>query len=407
LFRDTAFVLGPFPVLSQTFIYREFEAMQELGLDVNVLSTGPRQPPDSQLAESLRSVQRAAMYLDYRSPREIASIAAGLRSSEVRRTMRWMMKLPHRTPAKRARAAASVVVAAHFAPELLRRGVRYVHSHFAGFQTEVAMSLSHLLGIPYGCTWHAYGIYLDRNILEEKIAGAEMVITCTRHNVEHLRELCPAARHRIHLAYHGLDLDRIPRPTPIPEGGPPIILAVGRLVPTKGFRDLLEAASLLQRAGRHFELRFLGDGPDRRALESRAKQLGLSDQVKFLGARNNTDVFAQMALARVVAVPSVVTREGDMDGLPNVTLEALSVGRPVVGTRVSGIPEVVIPHETGFLVEPYNPRDLSEKLGLVLDDAKLAAELGECGRTRITEDFDVKKNVWRVIDAIASRAHSF
>jgi len=294
------------------------------------------------------------------------------------------------------------LVATHFAPELARRGIRYVHSQFAGFQTEIAMSLSHMLGVPYGCTWHAYGIYRDRNILPEKIAGARTVITCTKHNVEHLRSICPEARGRIHLAYHGLDLERIPEPPPISREGRSIIVAVGRLIAKKGFAHLVDAAGLLQRSGRDFELRFVGDGPDRQALESRATRLGLGGTVRFLGDQPNPAVFAQMAAARVVAAPSVVTPDGDMDGLPNVVLEAMSMGRPVVGSRVSGIPEVVIPGQTGFLVEPADPVDLSDKLALVLDDPALAAELGHRGRERILEDFDIKRNVRRVIDAMIS-----
>jgi glycosyltransferase involved in cell wall biosynthesis len=97
-----------------------------------------------------------------------------------------------------------------------------------------------------------------------------------------------------------------------------------------------------------------------------------------------------------------MTTEGDMDGLPNVALEALSMGRPVVGSRISGIPELIVPGENGFLVEPGNAADLCEKLGFVLDDATLAAELGRRGRLRIQEDFDVKKNVRKVIEAIVS-----
>lgn len=399
-FRDTVFVLGPFPVLSQTFIYRELDAMAELGLDVQVLSTGPREPADMRLSDTLRAVQDDATYFDYRSAREVASLAAGLASAEGRRTLRWMMRFPHRTAGKRARAAAAVLVAAHFAPELADRGIRYVHSQFAGFQTEIAMSLSHMLGVPYGCTWHAYGIYRDRNILEEKIAGARTIITCTRHNVEHLQSICPESRDRIHLAYHGLNLDRIPQPTPIAGEGRPIILAVGRLIAKKGFACLVDAASILQRSGRIFELRFIGDGPERQALQSQVTRLGLKGLVHFVGDQPNAAVFAQMAAARVVAAPSVVTAQGDMDGLPNVVLEAMSMGRPVVGSRVSGIPEVVIPGETGFLVEPGDAADLSDKLGLVLDDSKLAAELGHRGRERVLRDFDIKRNVRKVIDAI-------
>ena len=396
-FREAAFVLGKFPTLSQTFIYREFEAMSELGLQVNVLSTRPRQAEDTRTTRAIRAMQRDALYLEHNSPRVLASIASRSLSADTRKTLRWMMGFPHRTPAKRARAAAAVLVAAHFAPELARRGIRYVHGHFAGFQTELAMSLSHLLGIAYGCTWHAYGIYWDRNILQEKVAGARTVITCTKHNVDHLRRLCPAQASSIHLAYHGLDLDRIPEPPPIPENEPAIILAVGRIVATKGFPHLLEAASLLKKAGYHFELRLVGDGPDRRDLESMVHQLGLRDEVRFVGAQPNTEVFRHIGAARVIVVPSVVTSEGDMDGLPNVTLEAMSMGRPVVGSRVSGIPEVVIPGETGFLTEPGNAEELSEKLGLLLENATLAEELGQHGRRLIYEEFDVRQNVRSVI----------
>ncbi|MGB8329620.1 MAG: glycosyltransferase [Polyangiales bacterium] len=309
-FRDTVFILGPFPALSQTFIYREFDAMRALGLPVNILSTGRRQPEATHMTEALREIERGALHLEHNSPRIICSMGARLSSRDVRETMRWMMGLPHRTAAQRARAAAAVLVAAHFAPDLARRGIRYVHSHFAGFQTEVAMSLSRLLDVPYGCTWHAYGIYRDRNILEEKVAGARVVLSCTRHNVEHLRRLRPSDQDRIHLAYHGLDLTQIPEAPPIRHEATPAILAIGRIVAKKGFPHLVRAAGLLKERGRRFELRFLGDGPDRPVLEALARQLGLHAEIVFLGARPNAEVFREIAAARVIAVPSVITPEG-------------------------------------------------------------------------------------------------
>jgi glycosyltransferase involved in cell wall biosynthesis len=405
-FRRTAFVLGPFPVVSQTFIYRELDSMRDLGLDVQVISTGPRKPEDKRFTRMLTEVQRSALYLDYRSVYELASVATRLASPRVLSTMRWMMRFPHRTPAKRSRAAAAVLVAAHFAPALAERGVRYVHSQFAGFQTEIAMSLAKLLGISYGCTWHAYGIYKDRNILKEKIAGAQTVMTCTRYNETHLRTLCPDAGARIQLAYHGLDLDRLPEPSALSDSSAPIILAVGRFVAKKGFAHLLDAAATLKREGRRFEVRFIGDGPGRAALEAQVDRLAIRNEVSFLGVRPNAEVFAEIDAARVVAVPSVVTDEGDMDGLPNVVLEALGMGRPVVGSRMSAIPEVLVDGETGYLVEPGDESDLAAKLSLVLDDPSLAARLGRQGRMRILRDFDVKKNVRTVVDTIARAAQA-
>ena len=133
-------------------------------------------------------------------------------------------------------------------------------------------------------------------------------------------------------------------------------------------------------------------------------RLGIRNEVSFLGVRPNAEVFDQIDAARVVAVPSVVTDAGDMDGLPNVVLEALGMSRPVVGSRVSAIPELLVDGETGFLVEPGDANELSAKLGLLLDDSTLAVQLGQQGRIRIVRDFDVKKNVRTVIDTIAHNA---
>ncbi len=400
-FRDTVFILGPFPALSQTFIYREFDAISALGLPVNVLSTGRRRPDAPHLTETLRDIEKRALHLEHNSTRVLSSMGARLGSREVRETLRWMMGFPHRTPGHRARAAAAVLVAAYFMPELARRGIRYVHSHFAGFQTEIAMSLSRLLDVPYGCTWHAYGIYRDRNILEQKVAGAQVVLSCTRHNVEHLRRLRPSDQDRIHLAYHGLDLARIPEAPPITPEAIPTVLAIGRLVAKKGFRHLVRAADLLKQEGHRFEVRFLGEGPDRRALEALVHELGLHDEVVFLGAKSNAEVFREVAASRVIAVPSVITPDGDVDGLPNVILEAMSMGRPVVGSRLSGISEVVFPGETGFLTEPGNARELATHLGDLLEDAALAQALGRNARNLIVRDFDIRKNVRNVIRYIA------
>jgi colanic acid/amylovoran biosynthesis glycosyltransferase len=401
-FRDSVFVLGPFPQLSQTFIYREFDAMAELGLDVNVVSTRPRRLATAQLDGTLGTIQRRALYLEHNSMPVVATMGAELKSPRVRDTMRWMMTLPHRSAAKRMRAAAAVLAAAHFVPELRKRGVRYVHSHFAGFQTELAMALSRLLDVPYGCTWHAYGIYQDRNILPAKIAGARVVLTCTRHNVEHLRRICPASLDRIRLAYHGLDLRQVAEPPPIAVRGIPVILAVGRMVPSKGFLYLVRAAHLLKRRGLSFELRFIGDGPLQSKLRAQVTALGLEERVSFLGARPNEEVFAEIAGARVVVAPSVMAPDGDMDGLPNVVLEAMSMARPVVGSRLSGIPEAVAPGETGFLAEPGSAADLAEHIGVLLNDVALARRLGQHGYERVQAEFDSRKNIRQVIRHIAN-----
>ncbi len=403
-FRKTAFVVGPFPTLSQTFIHREFEAMAALGLPVNIVSTCPRRVELEAHSESLRSIQRDGVYLAHDQKRILARIFTPFPPARVRREIRWMKRFPHRSLKHKVVAVTGVRAAGLLAPELERRGIRYVHSHFAGFQTEVAMGLSRLLGISYGCTWHATGIYRIRNILKEKVAGARTVLTCTRHNVDHLRRLCPEHADRIHLAYHGLDLSGIPEAPPVNGHGRPVVLAVGRFVPKKGFHDLIRAAGQLRESGLEFEVRLIGEGPERSALEEDAGRLRLGDVVTFLGGMPVSEVYREMAGARVLAAPSVVSATGDRDGLPNVILESLSMARPVVASNVSAIPELVIPGETGFLAEPGKPEDLAEHLRTLIEDHDLARTLGERGREIVHARFDIMRNVPGLIAHITAAA---
>jgi glycosyltransferase involved in cell wall biosynthesis len=173
------------------------------------------------------------------------------------------------------------------------------------------------------------------------------------------------------------------------------------MVPTKGFPYLIRAAQLLKKRGRSFELRFIGDGPERRELRALVSALGLDGNVRFLGARPNAEVFHELIGAQVLVVPSARTPDGDMDGLPNVVLEAMSMARPVVGSRLSGIPEAVTHGETGLLAEPENPAELARQIEILFDDPGLARRLGRQARERVPATFDVNQNVHQVIRHIA------
>jgi len=102
---------------------------------------------------------------------------------------------------------------------------------------------------------------------------------------------------------------------------------------------------------------------------------------------------AHLRAAQVLAHPSIVDRRGSMDGIPNTILEAMAVGTPVVATRLSGIPEVVLPETTGLLVEPGDVDGLAAALARLLADADLACRLGAAGRALVVERFDLARNV--------------
>ncbi len=170
-------------------------------------------------------------------------------------------------------------------------------------------------------------------------------------------------------------------PAPLP-GEPGALLFVGRLRIRKGVEVLLEALRGLIDGGLPARLWIAGEGEHRAALERRAAALGLdSGSVSFLGRASAGRVRTLLAGAAALVVPSTY------EGMPLVVLEAMEAGRAVIASRVSGVPEVVIDGETGWLVPPEDPPALSAALARALSDPEERRRRGEAGRARVRERF--------------------
>ena len=388
----TLFVMWGFPELSQTFIERELRQMHRLGGEVNVLAA--YKVEGETLDPVMQDIVDRTVYFGH--PVKIVLNALGYlarRPGRFLKVLGTMVAMPHRTLLFRARSMAMVFAAAAVIDRLKPRDYRFIQAHFAAYHTELAMALSMFLEIPFGITAHATGIWKDRNILKEKIARAEIVATCTAHNRDHLADLAGPHRDKVRLVYHGLSLGELPSPTSLPQGETTRFLAIGRMVEKKGFDHLLEAARLLEERGVSFEVAFIGEGPLLPALEEQTGRLGLREKVRFLGKMSNTAVFAHIADAHCLVVPSVRAQNGNMDGIPNVILEALALGRPVIGSDLSGIPEVVHHEETGLIVPPGDPAALADAMMRIARDRGFAEDCGAAGRAFVETHFDVRENV--------------
>ncbi|MBM7855889.1 glycosyltransferase involved in cell wall biosynthesis [Desulfohalotomaculum tongense] len=174
-------------------------------------------------------------------------------------------------------------------------------------------------------------------------------------------------------------------------GLPPLGRLVGvaaRLAPQKGVEYFLKAASLLKEYQANFVV--IGEGPLRRELMAEAKNLGLKNRVFFVGYRN--DIERVLPGIDIFVLPSVT------EGLPLTILEAMAAGRPVVASRVGGIPEVIENRQTGLLVEPKNPAELAKAIAGLLEDRQWAEEMGAAGRKLVKEKFTVEKMVGRTMN---------
>jgi glycosyltransferase involved in cell wall biosynthesis len=164
-----------------------------------------------------------------------------------------------------------------------------------------------------------------------------------------------------------------------------VVLGIGRFVPSKGFDDLVEAvAAARTTSASRIRLLFVGDGPLRSELESQVERLGLDNVTTFAGMAMRIDVPPLFAASDVVAVPSV-HHHGYVDGLPNVALEAMANSKPLVVTRVGGLPDIVTDGFSGLVVEERDPRALASAISTLAADPELRRELGRRGRALVEE----------------------
>jgi len=363
-----------FPRLSETFILNEFLELRRLGLPVELFAIMDPQERRSQ-PEALALVPEVT----YLQPGRLSSeLAAALRI--VRRYPWGTMRAAGWTLTRHTTAAARNFVHALVLLDRLASGPpAHLHAHFLHSPAAVAFIAAKINDQPYSLTGHAKDIYttLPQN-LRMRCNRARFVTTCTEANRTHLITEVGLAPEQVHVCRHGVDLAKFA--TPVRQPRPGRIVSVGRLVPKKGFDVLIRACGELERRGVAFELVMLGGGELHDELLALAHEQGIGDRVCFLGSRPQRDVIEQLAEAEIFALSPVVLPDGDRDGVPNVLLEAMAAGVPVVATAVSGIPEIVTDDVTGRLVPPRRPDLLADVLAQLLADPALQKRLGEDGR---------------------------
>jgi glycosyltransferase involved in cell wall biosynthesis len=277
---------------------------------------------------------------------------------------------------------------------LPHRKIMHLHAHFAHSPTSVAMFASILSGLPFSFTAHAKDIYTsDPRQLREKLALARFVITCTAYNRRHLEKLYDGKPNSIFRVYHGIDtglfaikqkIDKVPEK-------PYQILTVARLIAKKGLPTVYRALKILYESGVSFEHILIGDGEDRGNVRALIKKLGLNAQSRWLGTQPHEVVLKHYQRAHLFVLGCEVAANGDRDGIPNVLLESMAMGVPVVATDISAIPELIETEETGILVQPGRPRELAQAMIRMLTDSELRSRVIPAGRQRVLQEFDNKQ----------------
>jgi colanic acid/amylovoran biosynthesis glycosyltransferase len=330
---------------------------------------------------------------------------------------RWLGALMNALCGERESVRARVACLSHFfvacmwAMNIRKQAVTHIHAQWAFSSASIAMYGAWLLGKPFSFTGHAVDLTKQRVALRDKIRRAKFIVAISewhkRFYLEQDRGATSDLAEKIHVAYCGIYTDEmVPRGEALPQIAPisqsrdrwherPFtILSAGRLIGKKGFPYVIEACKVLKDRGVDFRCIIAGSGPDEAMLRAMIEKLGVGDRVEMTGkALQQEKIPAFMHTGDVFTLACVWADDGDVDGLPQLTMEAMGCGLPAVTTRLVGNPDLVIHEKTGLLVEPNDAKGLADALERLAKDRELAARLAVAGRKHVLDVFDITRSL--------------
>ncbi|MGK7939208.1 MAG: glycosyltransferase [Crocosphaera sp.] len=276
---------------------------------------------------------------------------------------------------------------------LCQSHITHVHVHFATNATTVAMFCQGLGGPSYSFTVHGPHEFdkVQAIALPEKIKRAAFVVTISSYSRSQLYRWCEFKDwDKIKIVHCGVDDSFFSLPhQPITDK--PSFVSVGRLSEQKGQYLLVEAASKLVSQGYDFKLVLVGDGDLREPIEEAINRYNLQDTVEITGWANQKQVQNFILQSQVMVLPSFA------EGLPVVIMESLALGRPVIGTYIAGIPELVIPEKSGWLVPAGSVEALVTTIKTVLDTPIHQLEaMGKAGAEIVKQEHNVNQEAQKL-----------
>ena len=385
-----------YPAKVSTFFERDMRALREGGLDIEVFSIDTLEEDLWQYSHELLDAGLPREAIHHLGIGESITRAPGLVSARgLKDAATVMLSAMKFGPAPIAKTAYVMPKAWTWAA---KNRDRYDHvlaywGNYAGTCAYLFHRLLNRPDVPFSIWLHA-GVDLYRTpvFMRQKLDYADNIITCCEFNTGYIaQQFGQATADRVHVCHHGLDLKQFPYR---PEGRPAnVVMAVGRLAAHKGFDYLFAAAKLLKERGIEIVVDLVGDGPERKALERLAEELGIEAQVTWRGWQKFEGARDAMGEATVLVHPS----DGLGDGLPNVIREAMALGTPVIASRVAGIPDA-LEGGCGVLVPPKDAAALADAIAATLADRAGRLEMAEHARRKVEERYDLWQNGLRLAD---------
>lgn len=379
-----AYITSLYPAVSHTFILNEVLAIRKLGVEVGTFSVRTAGSSD------ILGADAQAEALSTRSLLPLNKTAAV-------KALGWCLfnRLPALWDVFRKDVCASVGLKAKlkwtaYAVEgmvlarwLVAGRYEHLHCHFGNSGSNVARIAARIADVPFSVTCHGSELNDPFGFrLPEKVRASAFTACVSKFGRARLMHVCPRDDWEklcvVRCGLKGVDVN----PFPAASGDGPMMLCVGRLSAEKGHFVLLDAMERIQERMIPARLTIVGDGPLREELAARARLLPRPDAVRFTGSLSPDKVAEQFAACSLVVLASF------SEGVPLVLMEAFSHGRPVVATRVGGIPELVEHRVSGLLVSPGDVDELAQAIEMLITDPGMSEEMGKKGALKVEQEFN-------------------
>ncbi|MBE9047205.1 glycosyltransferase family 4 protein [Pleurocapsales cyanobacterium LEGE 10410] len=400
MIKCIAYLAPEIPSISGTFVYKEIITLQDKGIEIIPLSV--HRPKvivqDSKVKElsnntiylyqqSLLSALINSILLLLNKPNSyittLSTVFDDIFSSGFGKLKSWKLLY-------------QFFYAGLVAQILEKNSCQYLHIHFASVPTQIGMYASSLTGIPFSFTSHANDLFENKLLLKDKVERAKTAVTISQYNYEFLAQQ-GVDTDKLKIVRCGIDINKhdfMPRRT---LKKPPTIGSLGRLIEKKGMDDLVLALSKLHHKGVDFRLEIGGEGHLNDYLQELAVTHQIRDKIEFKGAIPNDRVYSWLENLDIFVLACKKDSQGDRDGIPVVLMEAMTIGVPVISTRISGIPELIEDEQSGFLAEPNSPESLASAIEKLLGWSEPISDLTQAARNRVVEEFELQSNVDRLL----------
>ena len=307
------------------------------------------------------------------------------------------------SPPRRLKALCHTALGAYAAHVLAARGVHHIHVHHGYFAAWVAMVAARLLGISYSMTLHGSDLLVHNAYLDVKLSQCSTCFTVSEYNRKYILTRFPALTStRVVVQRLGVT-PPLPTYTHLPTVTPSpcfVMLAVGRLHPVKNHAFLLKACSLLKERGLDFICLIAGEGPERPNLQREVQKLDLKREVKLLGH------VAHEALKQLYPIVDLVVLTSHSEGIPLTLMEAMACERLVLAPGITGIPELVIDGETGFLYPAGSITTFAERVETIHDSFSRLSSIRNSARKHVMTYFNQAANLENFTSTLVSQIPS-